>query len=434
MDDLLVSIGLLTYNHEKYISNALEGLLSQEYERIELIILDDASNDNTSLIIEQYMQRLKEKFIRVTYIRNEKNSGNIPRNCNHMMRLAKGELYYAISGDDILLPFGISLLQKALVNHPECIAVHANMIQVQDTYNLEEKIDMTNPIWKNKKSGVEEENLFYRLMYRNCIAAPTVMIRKETFAKYGYHNEEIDYEDYEYWLRISRKEKFYYLETPVVLYRISETSVTNFGAKDSCKRLWTAMISDFQSKKLYIEQLSKDESAECWRLYYTNYVKLCEQYQYQEGLIWLENKRKELHIDECTINCENILKRSQKETELLEEWAKIKNVSQMLGDYLKSKKICNVALYGYSNFGKFIHSELVTAGVHVEYVIDRKGRMLECICPVYTIDESLPFVDAVIVAPVGLYEEVEPILSEKRSAKVLDLCNIIEELIRINEP
>ena len=57
MENPLISIGLLTYNHEKYISDALEGLLSQDYERIELIILDDASTDSTRQIVYRYMEK-----------------------------------------------------------------------------------------------------------------------------------------------------------------------------------------------------------------------------------------------------------------------------------------------------------------------------------------------------------------------------------------
>ena len=69
MENPLVSIGLLTYNHDKYIANALDGLLSQEYKTIEVIILNDASCDNTSLIIEQYMPRMVERFTRVIYLK-----------------------------------------------------------------------------------------------------------------------------------------------------------------------------------------------------------------------------------------------------------------------------------------------------------------------------------------------------------------------------
>ena len=53
--DELVSICVLTYNHEKYIQDSLKGFLSQTYSKIELIILDDSSTDRTVELIEAMM-------------------------------------------------------------------------------------------------------------------------------------------------------------------------------------------------------------------------------------------------------------------------------------------------------------------------------------------------------------------------------------------
>lgn len=129
----LITIGMLTYNHERYILDALNSLLDQEYEKIELIILDDASVDDTPLIIEQYMDKLEDRFVRVEFIKNEKNSGSISQNCNRMMKRMKGEYYFSFSGDDILLPQCIRLLYEKIEEHKECMIIHANVIQVQDT-------------------------------------------------------------------------------------------------------------------------------------------------------------------------------------------------------------------------------------------------------------------------------------------------------------
>ncbi len=427
MKKLLVTIGLLTYNHEKYIADALEGLLSQEYEEIELIILDDASKDKTSLIISQYMKKLEEKFTRVVSIRNEKNCGNIPYNCNYMIKQSKGNLYYAISGDDILLPSGIRFLCEVFQNHPECTAIHANMISIHDTYSFGDKIDINNLVRKDKKSGFESNNLFYRLMYKNCILAPTVMLRKEIFDRYGYRDECIAFEDYEYWLRISQTEKFYYLNKPIVLYRKAETSMTNF--KD-VKRLQIAIKSDFQTKRKYIGKLSKSEETECWKEYLNYYSQLCTKNQYKEGLKQLENLKKEMNIkiEQWDTISERSFKKKQTD-EVLRNLMKTKRVSNTLANYLKKQKIYDVAIYGYSESGIVLHKTLLNAGINIKYIIDRKGRMLDCTCPVYTIDNILPDIDAVIVVPTGLYKSVKLILEEKVNGNIFDLDEMLETFI-----
>lgn len=248
----LVSIGLLTFNQEKYIASSLEALLSQEYDPIELIILDDASNDGTAFIIEQYIKRLEKKFVRVRFKRNVQNSGNISKNCNLIMKEAKGFYYYGISGDDIILPHGVQSLYEALQIHSECSVVHANLVEIDDTYTYGDPVDLSNLFVKGRDSGIEPDNFFQKLMCGNCICAPAVMLRNDLFAKYGYHDETIIYEDYEYWLRLSRQEKFYFLNKPIALYRRTETSITNFKCQKTNLKIQLAMDSVFcQNENIY---------------------------------------------------------------------------------------------------------------------------------------------------------------------------------------
>lgn len=431
METPLVTIGLLTYNHEKYIASALEGILSQKYQPIELIILDDASNDRTPLIIEQYMDRMKDKLARVVSLKNETNSGNIPRNCNRMIMESSGIFYYGISGDDILLSQAVELLCTTLQNHSECNVIHANMIQVQDTFVFGERIDVDNVILRGKDSGLESKNLFQQLMYSNCIAAPTVMLRREVFERHGYHDESIAFEDYEYWLRISQSEKFYFLNAPVILYRRAETSVTNFEIKSNFGRLKTAIDSDYFTKKKYIKQLKKNEQIKCWQAYFSFYYQLCSQSQYQEGLNSLEIRRKELGIalDDYQKDFRNRQIRLSKEKEILRLWSKIDNIPDILGSYMRKQQMNTIAIYGYSQLGRVLHQKLSDEGIHVEYIIDQKGEMLGCQLPVYTLENVLPQVDVIIIAPVGLYEIIKPQISKKTNAKIMDLEKMVEDLM-----
>lgn len=426
----LVSIGLLTYNHEKYIADALEGILSQNYRPIELIILDDASIDDTPLIIQKYMKRLKEKLVRVIFIQNKENVGNIPCNFNRLIRESKGDFYYSISGDDVLLPQSINLLWETLKKYPECIMVHANMVKIPDSYHFGDEINMNETVWKNKKSQIETDNFFYRLMYRNYILAPTVMRCKKTFYKYGYHDESIAYEDYEYWLRISQNEKIYYLDRTTVLYRKSETSMTNFSGNNY--KLQVAMDAVFLTLKKYVQYLNISEQKECWRKYFTDFIQLCQHNQYYDGLKSLEKKMNKIGIllDEPQANKDYLLEIRRKECELLAIWKESKVITHIIEQYLENKNIYHVAIYGYSKLGVMLCDELLNSKVNVDYIIDRKGRMLECSLKVYTLEDSLPPIDAIIVAPIGLYEEIKYILRQKISTEIVDVHYLIKEAVK----
>ncbi len=430
MENPLVSIGLLTYNHDKYIANALDGLLSQEYKTIEVIILNDASCDNTSLIIEQYMPRMVERFTRVIYLKNEVNCGNISRNCNQMIRKARGDFYYEISGDDIVLPHAVRLLYEAFQAHPECSVVHGNMVEVSDTYAIGDSVDLHNVTNKGRESGVEPDNLFQKLMCSNCISAPATMLRRELFDKYGYHDEAIIHEDFEYWLRISPTEKFFFLNEPLVLYRRAEVSVTNFNSTNNHIKIQEAMNAVFLARQKYVDRLSDDERSKCWQACFSFYFQLCAQNRYQEGIDWLDAKGKEmgLAVDEYRTDCEKGQQIAEKEKKIAAFWEREEKEPHILGDYLKGQNIVSAAIYGYSPLGRTLHRELEKEGIDVNYIIDRKGDLLVCQLPVFTLEQPLPSTDLIIVAPVGIYESVQPQLAKKTDAEIMDLGQIIETL------
>ena len=94
-----VSIALPVYNGENYLTDALDSLLSQSYEKFELIIGDNASTDETKNICESYAKKDR----RVQYIRHETNIG-AAGNYNYLFELAQGEYFKWAAHDDICSP------------------------------------------------------------------------------------------------------------------------------------------------------------------------------------------------------------------------------------------------------------------------------------------------------------------------------------------
>jgi len=90
-----ISIGLPVYNGERYLENAINRMLEQDYQDFELIISDNASTDKTQEICLEFCQ----KDSRIRYFRNEKNIG-LSRNHNRTFEMARGEYFKWISHDD----------------------------------------------------------------------------------------------------------------------------------------------------------------------------------------------------------------------------------------------------------------------------------------------------------------------------------------------
>lgn len=100
----LVSICCLSYNHGKFIEQAIRSFWEQDYKNIEILALDDGSSDDSLNVLN----RLKEISPCPMEVYSQKNSGNIPKNFNYTLRKANGKYAIAIALDDILLHDAIS--------------------------------------------------------------------------------------------------------------------------------------------------------------------------------------------------------------------------------------------------------------------------------------------------------------------------------------
>jgi glycosyltransferase involved in cell wall biosynthesis len=139
----LISVIVITYNSSKYVIETLESIKSQSYNRIELIISDDCSADNTVDICREWCAENKFRFEAVDLITSERNSG-IPGNCNRGFNASHGEWLKFIAGDDLLDSLGI---EKYFVFHlmNRNAAVIISRFQVFSSDTLETNPDIKPP-------------------------------------------------------------------------------------------------------------------------------------------------------------------------------------------------------------------------------------------------------------------------------------------------
>ena len=111
-----VSIGLAAYNGERFIRQALDSLLAQNFPDFELIISDDASTDGTEAICREYAQRDS----RIRYIRQESNIG-AAANFDFVLSQARSRYFMWASDDDVWKPDFISTLLPLLEANPTAV-------------------------------------------------------------------------------------------------------------------------------------------------------------------------------------------------------------------------------------------------------------------------------------------------------------------------
>src|ERR1700730_925514 len=113
-----VSIGMPVYNGERFVRQALESFLVQDYENFELIISDNASTDTTSKICQRYADR----DARIRYLRNETNLGISP-NHKRVLEMARGDYFKWAAHDDECLPTFLSRCMSVFEEVPQSVVL-----------------------------------------------------------------------------------------------------------------------------------------------------------------------------------------------------------------------------------------------------------------------------------------------------------------------
>jgi len=114
----LVSIGMPVYNGERFVHQAVESILVQDYENFELIISDNASTDSTGNICQRYADR----DARIRYVRNETNLGASP-NHKRVFEMARGDYFKWAAHDDECLPTFLSRCMSVFEEAPQSVVL-----------------------------------------------------------------------------------------------------------------------------------------------------------------------------------------------------------------------------------------------------------------------------------------------------------------------
>jgi hypothetical protein len=99
----LITFGLLAYNQDRFIREAVEGALAQTYSPLEVILSDDCSTDRTFEVMQETVAAYRGPH-KVVLNRTPRNRGTVVAHLNQVMQLVRGELVVAAAGDDISLP------------------------------------------------------------------------------------------------------------------------------------------------------------------------------------------------------------------------------------------------------------------------------------------------------------------------------------------
>lgn len=200
----LVSVVIATYNMGQYLPEAVDSVLAQTWKNLELIVVDDGSEDDTEKRMEAY-----SKNSRVRYIKT-KNQGQ-PKAKNRGLEEAQGQFIAFCDADDFWAPNKLNY-QLPYFSDPNVGVVYSEVSYIDESGNLIQK-----PQPYSRHSGDVTEYL----ILKNFVPFGTAVIRRQCLDNNGKFDEKLPMGiDWDLWLRYSIDWEFKYIKERTYTYRI----------------------------------------------------------------------------------------------------------------------------------------------------------------------------------------------------------------------
>lgn len=184
----MISVIIPCYNSAHMVSHTLDSVLNSTHKDCEIILVNDGSNDNLSVVISRYLENNRIKYI-------EQENKGLPGARNTGIRNAKGQYLVFLDADDIIGPEKLSIQKKYLDENPSIDIVYSN-----SEWFIEDDINNTHKV----NFPVYTQDILGKLIYGNFIHVNSVMVRKEAVEKAGLFDENLrELEDWDLWLRLA---------------------------------------------------------------------------------------------------------------------------------------------------------------------------------------------------------------------------------------
>lgn len=256
----LVSVICLSYNHERFVREAIESVLRQTYTNIQIIVVDDASTDGS---VNEIRKVIADKPVEHLFL--SENLGNCAA-FNRGLALAKGAYVVDFATDDVMMPERIAR-QVALF---ETLDESYGVVFTDATYidaNSKPFRDHYEYLFRHRLlKDVPQGDVYRDVLTTYFIAAPTMLVKKKVFDALGGYDEQLAYEDFDFWIRSSRNFKYGFLKERLTYVRRLEQSLSSGAYRQGDRQLHSTYL--VCRKALDLNRTAEDHAALIQRVRY----------------------------------------------------------------------------------------------------------------------------------------------------------------------
>lgn len=438
----LISVIIPVYNTVRYLERCIESLLKQTYKNIQIILINDGSDDGSAEICDKYA-RDNDNVIVV----HTKNLGSSAAR-NLGLKYVLGEYIGFIDSDDYISMDFYECMMKYMIYDVDVVSCGVNVVHTEGkmmrqctpknvlTFSGDEIVknlletsyinfSMCNKVFRKRRldnisfpvgKNHEDIPVMYQIA-KGC--SKIVCINK---AKYFYFvrngsNSRKPFNIGNLYLAISTRDiymdvkKHYSQYKDVALNRYLEyvmylIDLINNGKNDRYIKVRMKLEKEIRYYTINILRNSYMDSNLKARL-------LGTAWESKVDIIkkWNENSDKYLTS-----------------TRLFDKWFEKKQKGKQIVWYFKEKNICSIAIYGMSYLGQRLNEELKNSSVNVKYVIDKNAKEIFSDVKLITPTDDMELVDAIVVTATYYYDEIRSFLVNKVQYKIISLEDIINEM------
>lgn len=216
MNSQLVSVICLCYNQARFIEEAVQSVLTQTHQTIQLIIVDDASTDNSPEMIGKIVSANP----RIEYLLLKENLGNCAA-FNRGLALVKGDFIIDLAADDILLPERVATGVSVLNEKGNSYGIHFSDAELVDEAGKHVAFHSE----RFPHDTIPHGDIYKDIISRYFICPPTVMCTRQVMTALRGYDETLSYEDFDFWVRSSRAFKYVYSPEVLIKRRIAKSAL-----------------------------------------------------------------------------------------------------------------------------------------------------------------------------------------------------------------